>query len=89
MGYSVFLCKLDGIPVQAWADITDDGELILDWDNVVFYSNKFDRGFRTYDSALAKMISMIQRKAYEHGFQEGLQRQEWSALWLAQAEGNA
>ena len=59
MGYSVFLCKLDGIPVQAWADITDDGELILDWDNVVFYSNKFDRGFRTYDSALAKMISLI------------------------------
>ena len=34
--------------MQAWADITDDGELILDWDNVVFYSNKFDRGFHMW-----------------------------------------
>ena len=28
--------------------------------------------YRNYDSALAKMISIIHRKAYEHGFQEGL-----------------
>ena len=75
--------------MQAWADITDDGELILDWNDVVFYSHKFDRGFRNYESALGKMISIIQRRAYEHGFQEGLKRQEWSALWMAQAEGNA
>ncbi len=89
MRYSGFLRKDEGISVQSWADITDDGELILDWNDVVFYSNKFDRGFRNYESALGKMISIIQRRAYEHGFQEGLQRQEWSALWMAQAEGNA
>ncbi len=89
MRYSGFLRKDEGISVQAWADITDDGELILDWNDVVFYSQKFDRGFRNYESALGKMISIIQRRAYEHGFQEGLQRQEWSALWMAQAEGNA
>ena len=89
MRYSGFLRKEEGISVQAWADITDDGELILDWNDVVFYSNKFDRGFRNYESALGKMISIIQRRAYEHGFQEGLKRQEWSALWMAQAEGNA
>ena len=75
--------------MQAWADITDDGELILDWNDVVFYSHKFDRGFRNYESALGKMISIIQHRAYERGFQEGLKRQEWSALWMAQAEGNA
>ncbi len=89
MRYSGFLRKDEGISVQSWADITDEGELILDWNDAVFYSNKFDRGFRNYESALGKMISIIQRRAYEHGFQEGLQRQEWSALWMAQAEGNA
>ncbi len=89
MRYSGFLRKDEGNSVQSWADITDEGELILDWNDVVFYSQKFDRGFRNYESALGKMISIIQRRAYEHGFQEGLQRQEWSALWMAQAEGNA
>ena len=89
MRYSGFLRKDEGNSVQSWADITDEGELILDWNDVVFYSNKFDRGFRNYESALGKMISIIQRRAYEHGFQEGLKRQEWSALWMAQAEGNA
>ncbi len=89
MRYSGFLRKDEGNSVQSWADITDEGELILDWNDVVFYSHKFDRGFRNYESALGKMISIIQRRAYEHGFQEGLQRQEWSALWMAQAEGNA
>ena len=75
--------------MQTWADVTNDGELVLDWDEVASYSRKFDRGYRTYDAALAKMISIIQQDAYERGFQEGLQRQASAALWLGQAEGNA
>ena len=58
--------------MQCWADITDEGELILDWNDVQFFSQKFDRGYRNYESALGKMISIIQREAWERGYHDGV-----------------
>ena len=58
--------------MQCWADITDDGELILDWKDVQFFSQKFDRGYRNYESNLGKMISIIQRDAWERGYHDGV-----------------
>jgi len=83
------LPKEEGISVQTWADVTNDGELVLDWDEVASYSRKFDRGYRTYDAALAKMISIIQKASYERGFREGLRSQNLGEQWLAQVAGNA
>jgi hypothetical protein len=58
--------------MQSWADVTDGGDLVLDWDEVIAYSRKFDRGYRNYNAALAKMISIIQREAWERGYREGV-----------------
>jgi hypothetical protein len=66
--------------MQSWADITDDGELILDWRDVQFFSQKFDRGYRNYESALGKMISIIQREAWERGYHEGVIAQDNAKL---------
>jgi hypothetical protein len=58
--------------MQSWADVTDNGDLVLDWNEVIAYSGKFDRGYRTNNAALAKMISIIQREAWERGFHDGV-----------------
>lgn len=68
MRYSGFLRKDEGISVQSWADITDDGELILDWNDVVFYSHKFDRGVNGY------------RNPPKSGGKDGLRFLVWRAL---------
>ena len=66
--------------LKPWARLTDDGSLILDWQDVTYYSQKFDRGYRNYESALGKMISIIQREAWERGYHEGVIAQDSEKL---------
>ncbi len=58
--------------MRPWAKLTDGGELVLDWEEVIDYSREFDRGYRNYNSTLAKMISIIQREAWERGYHDGV-----------------
>ena len=53
-----------------WAHIKDD-DLVIDWEEVNINLNMFERGHRNKDAEMAKMISMISRRAWEAGFAEG------------------
>jgi hypothetical protein len=57
---------------EMWADITDDGEPMIDWDEAVQKALLFDGGDREYDAALGKILVQVQREAFEIGFREGV-----------------
>ncbi len=57
---------------EMWADITEDGEPLIDWDEAVQKAQLFDGGDREYDAALGKILVQVQREAYERGFRDGL-----------------
>jgi hypothetical protein len=58
---------------EVWADITEDGELVIDWEEVSKMASLFDSGDRDYDTALGKILLQVQREAFEMGFREGVQ----------------
>jgi hypothetical protein len=72
-----------------WADVDEDGELIIDWNEVFFNSNEYDIGDRSYDSCMGKLISSIQRDAFERGFAAGVEAKHPQAKILAYTGGNA
>lgn len=72
-----------------WADIDEDGELIIDWNEVFQNSLEFDSGDRTFDSCLGKLISSIQRESFERGFAAGVEAKHPQAKILAYTGGNA
>jgi hypothetical protein len=58
---------------ELWADITEDGELMIDWDEAIEKALLFDGGDREYDAALGKILVQVQREAFEQGFRQGLE----------------
>lgn len=72
-----------------WADIDENGDLIIDWNEVFDNSNEFDCGDRTFDSCLGKLISAIQKDAFERGFAAGVDAKHPQAKLLAYTGGNA
>lgn len=58
---------------EMWADITDDGEPMIDWDEAVQKALLFDGGDREYDAALGKILVQVQREAFEMGFRQGVE----------------
>lgn len=72
-----------------WADVTNEGELLIQWDEVAFYAYEFDIGKRDYNSALGKFISLVERKAFEEGYKQGIEAKSSKAALLAFTGGTA
>jgi len=72
-----------------WADITEEGELMIQWEEIAFKAYEFDRGERDYDSALGKLISLIERRAFEEGYKQGMDARGSQSALLAFTGGTA
>jgi len=78
--------------IEPIADITDDGELLIDWKWVTLMSLDFDAGHRDDNAALGKILTLIRRNSFEEGFLKGCATDRVEATaWLAMNEtkGNA
>jgi hypothetical protein len=72
-----------------WADVDEDGKLLIDWEEVIENARAFDHGDRDYEAALAKMIIQIQRMAFEKGFELGVNAKPETARLMIFPAGNA
>ena len=62
--------------MEPWADVNKDGELMIDWEECVNQARLFDSGRRNYDASVGKLVCMIQRQAFELGYEAGLDSKE-------------
>jgi hypothetical protein len=74
---------------DSWADIAEDGHPMIDWEQAVEYAIAFDSGSRGYDEALGKLITTVQRIAFERGFEAGMRAKHPEELLLTMTMGNA
>ena len=74
---------------KTWADVDDDGQLIIDWEEAIENARNFDRGERGYEAALGKLIVQVQRMAFERGFELGVNAKPETAKLLIFPAGNA
>lgn len=72
-----------------WADVDEDGKLLIDWEEVLENARAFDKGDRDYDAALAKMIIQIQRMSFEKGYELGINAKPETAQLIIFPAGNA
>jgi hypothetical protein len=75
--------------MNEWADVSDKGELIIDWDAVFELSLEYDDGMRDFDASLAKLISLVQRFSFERGFEEGIRANKPIEALLTMTMGNS
>lgn len=72
--------------LESWIDASEDGFSMIDWDEAVEYGMAFDGGARDYHSSLGKLVTPIQREAFEAGYRKGLEAdKELGATLLAPA----
>ena len=71
-----------------WAYLDDDS-IHIDWSQVFDNAMNYDAGGKCFDARLAKLITLVQRYAYEKGFEEGLNHDATTAKLLAKTGGNA
>lgn len=68
---------------------TKDGSLFIDWDEIFFNANQYDFGDTSFDSQLGKIISLVQKEAFEKGFSAGLEQKSPLSKLLVQTGGRA
>ena len=68
---------------------TRDGSLFIDWDEIFFNANQYDFGDKSFDSQLGKIISLVQKEAFEKGFSAGLEQTSPLSKLLVQTGGRA
>ncbi len=56
---------------ELFADVTEDGELVIDWGKAFDLATDFDAGHRDDEAAWAKILTLIQREAFDQGFRKG------------------
>jgi hypothetical protein len=74
---------------KTWADVDDNGQLIIDWEEAIENARNFDRGDRDYEAALGKLIVQVQRMAFERGFELGVNAKPETAKLMIFPAGNA
>ena len=74
---------------EAWADISSEGELLIDWEEAITNADAFDSGSREYDAGFGKLIVMLQRTSFEKGFKKGISSKDGTSILLADTKGNA
>jgi len=71
-----------------WASMEGDS-IVIDWSQVFDNAMNYDAGDKCFDARLAKLITLVQRYAYEKGFEEGLNHDVATSKLLAKTGGNA
>ena len=71
-----------------WAEVKD-GNLVIDWNEVFDKSQDYDHGERSFDSALGKLIALVQKNAFERGFIAGIDARHPEQRLLGYTGGNA
>jgi hypothetical protein len=71
-----------------WAYLDGDS-LVIDWSQVFDNAMNYDAGDKSYDSTLAKLLTLLQRYSFEKGFEEGLNHEAATSKLLAKTGGNA
>ena len=74
---------------EPFADVSDDGELIIDWDTAILLSMDFDAGYRDDETAWGKILISVQRMAFERGYAAGCESKHPREALLALTMGNA
>jgi hypothetical protein len=59
--------------IEEWANISDDGELLVDWETVNEEALAFDAGYRNPEAAIGKIMVLIQREAFEQGYRRAVE----------------
>jgi len=72
-----------------WAEIDKNGDLVIYWEEVFENSQVYDHGKRTFDSALGKLIALVQKEAFEKGLEAALKQDSALSKLLVQTGGNA
>ena len=72
-----------------WAEVNKDGNLVIDWNEVFDKSQDYDHGERTFDSALGKLIALVQKNAFERGFIAGIDARHPEQRLLGYTGGNS
>jgi hypothetical protein len=72
-----------------WAEINKNGDLVINWEEVFENSQDYDHGKRTFDSALGKLIALVQKEAFEKGLEAALKQDSALSKLLVQTGGNA
>jgi hypothetical protein len=74
---------------EQWADVSNEGELLIDWEEAIANAEAFDSGARDYDAGFGKLIIMVQRMSFERGFKEGIDSKDNTSNLLSLTCGNA
>lgn len=56
-----------------WLDVTEDGHPSIEWERAADNAIAFDGGARDYDACLGKLITAVQREAFDAGYRKGLE----------------
>lgn len=74
---------------ELWADVTEDGELVIDWERAIENAMAFDQGERDYEAALGKLLIAVQRMSFERGYDAGCCSNDPRSRLLSLTMGNA
>ena len=74
---------------EPFADVSEDGELLIDWDAVILLSMDFDAGHRDNETSWGKILISVQRMAFERGYAAGCLSKHPRDGLLAFTMGNA
>lgn len=72
-----------------WIDVSEDGRPLIDWEQAIDNAMAFDAGDRGQDASLGKLITMVQRMAFERGFEAGINTKSSQEHLLLLTMGNA
>lgn len=72
-----------------WAEVNDNGDLVIDWQQVFDNSQDYDHGLKTYGTSLAKIIALVQKDSFEKGFLAGIDAKHPEQRLLAYTGGHA
>lgn len=74
---------------ESWIDVSEDGRPIIDWEQAIENAMAFDAGARDQDASLGKLITAVQRMAFERGFEAGINTKSPQEHLLLLTLGNA
>ena len=74
---------------EPFADVSEDGELIIDWDAAILLSMDFDAGHRDDETSWGKILISVQRMSFERGYAAGCAAKYPRDSLLALTMGNA
>jgi len=75
--------------MSEWANIDDNGDLVIDWSVVADYAREYELGLKDFDSTLALLLTRVQRVAFEQGFEAGCRSKTPVESLLVLTLGNA